>query len=343
MLFDGTAASLTNHWKRDADGGAPSWPVTAGAMVVALNPSPNDISTITGFRDFQLHLEWLSPPGGTGQEAGNSGVNLQRSYELQILNTPASQTPANNSAGAIYLQKAADTNASLGGGVWQSYDIDFIAARWEGTVKTTDARVSVRWNGMLVHDNVALTAATGASLAESPGLHPLLLQAHNTAASGAVRYRNVWVIPKVSAQERWESWVDASGLQGAQKVSDADPDGDGMKNLWEYATGGNPATGDLLTSGESRTPRMTLYDEGDERYLEFTFVRRVDSLDRGLDFMIETSPTMVAGSWTIRPWTLAGPPEPVGDGSLEKVTLRVDDSVRGTSQLFARLRAELRD
>ena len=343
VLFDGTAASLTNHWKRDADSAAPPWTVSAGAMAVAVNPSPNDISTITGFRDFQLHLEWLSPPGGTGQEAGNSGVKLQRSYELQILNTPRSQSPQNDLAGALYLQKPADVNASLGAGVWQSYDIDFTAARWEGAVKTANARVTVRWNGMLVHDNVVIPGPTGTSLAESPGLHPILLQAHSSSASGAVRFRNLWVVPKVSPQEQWESWIDGTGLQGADQDPAADPDGDGMKNLWEYATGGNPLTGDLLTASESRTPRMTVKDEAYERYLEFTFVRRADALDRGLDFIVEISPTMAANSWTPRAWSLAGPPEAVGDGSLEKVTLRVDESVAGSSHLFARLRAELRD
>lgn len=342
-LFDGSASSLANHWKRNADSATPSWPVPSGAMAVAVNPSPNDISTLTGFRDFQLHLEWLSPPGGTGQEAGNSGVKLQRSYEIQILNTPFNQAPSNDVAGAIYLQKAASANASLGAGVWQSYDIDFTAARWDGTTKTADARVTVRWNGMLVHDNVALPGPTGASVAESPGLHPLLLQAHSTNASGPVRFRNIWIVPKVSAQEQWESWIDDSGLQGALKEPDADPDGDGMKNLWEYATGGNPATGDLVTAGESRTPRMAVKTEGNDRYLEFTFLRRADALERGLDFVIETSPSMTANSWTSRAWSLTGPPEPQGDGSLEKVTLRVDESVAGASQQFARLRAELRD
>ncbi|MES2440001.1 MAG: family 16 glycoside hydrolase [Verrucomicrobiota bacterium] len=344
VLFDGTAASLTNHWKRDADGGAPSWPVSAGTMAVAINPSPNDISTITGFKDFRLYLEWLSPPGGAGQEAGNSGIKFQRSYELQVLNTPPGQVPVNNTAGAIYLQKPVDASASLGAGVWQSYDVDFTAARWNGTVKTADARISVRWNGMLVHDNVAITGPTGASLAESPGLHPLLLQAHTSGASGPVRFRNVWVVPKVSVREQWASWIGESGLEGSDQISTADPDGDGMKNLWEYATGGDPASADLLTTtGESRTPRMTVTDAAGERYLEFTFIRRADALDRGLDFQIQTSATLEADSWTFRSSSLAGPPVAIGDGSLERVTLRVDESVAGSLQLFARLRAELRD
>jgi hypothetical protein len=234
-------------------------------------------------------------------------------------------------------------NASLGAGAWQSYDIDFTAARWDGATKIANARATVRWNGMLVHNNVEIPGPTGASLAESPGLHPILLQAHTSGASGPVRFRNVWVVPKVSPQEQWDSWVEDTGLQGADQSPDADPDGDGMKNLWEYATGGNPSASDLQAAGQSRTPQMKVIDEANDRYLEFTFVRRADSLDRGLDFVIEISPTMAADSWTSRSWSLAGPPQAIGDGTLEKVTLRVDESVAGSTQLFARLRAELQD
>ncbi|WP_193210783.1 family 16 glycoside hydrolase [Luteolibacter marinus] len=344
ILFDGTASSLANAWQRDDDGGAPSWPVSADAMAVAIQPSPNDISTLAGFRDFQLHVEWLSPPGGSGQEAGNSGVKLQRSYEIQVLNTAPGEALANNTAGAIYLHKPVDVNASLGAGVWQSYDVDFTAARWDGDVKTANARVTVRWNGVLVHDDVAIPGPTGISPAEAPGLHPLVLQAHSSGASGPVRYRNVWVIPKVAAGEQWESWLDEKELEGPDRDTAADTDRDGIGNLWEYVTGGNPKLPDLTApSGESRMPRMSLKEEPGGRYLVFTFVRLADSLARGLDFVIETSPSLIAGSWTPRSWSLAGPPEPQGDGSLEKVTLRMDESVAGSLQLFARVRAELRD
>jgi hypothetical protein len=124
----------------------------------------------------------------------------------------------------------------------------------------------------------------------------------------------------------------------------ADPDGDGMSNLWEYATGGNPRAADLtIVGGESRIPRMALKEEDGGSFIEFTFVRVIDALERGLDFVIETSPTMMAGSWTAQPATLAGPPETVGDGTLERVVLRMNESVAGSSQMFARLRAIVRD
>lgn len=344
MLFDGTAASLANAWKRDEDGAAPSWPVSEGAMAVEINPSRNDISTQVGFRDFHLHLEWLSPPGGAGQQAGNSGVKLQRSYEIQVLNTSASEAPQVNTAGAIYQQKPVDVNASLGAGRWQSYDMEFTAARWGDEGKIADARVTIRWNGMLVHDDVAILGPTGASLPEEPGLHPLLLQSHTSDASGPVRYRNVWVIPRVSAQEQWESWIESSGLDESEQGGWDDPDRDGMRNLWEYATGADPSISDIRTpSGESRTPQMSLLTQNDDRFLEFSFVRRRDSISRGIVFLVETSPSLLPNSWTSRSWSLTGPPRALSDEGLEEATVRLDEPVDGGPHLFARLRAELVD
>lgn len=66
--------------------------------------------------------------------------------------------------------------------------------RWEGGKKTENARMSVWWNGVRVHDDVEVKDKTGASAAEAVGEWPLLLQSHPTEAVGAVRDRNVWVV-----------------------------------------------------------------------------------------------------------------------------------------------------
>lgn len=342
VLFNGTAGSAASNWKRDANGAASNWTVTDGAMNVVLSPSPNDISTVAGFKDFKLYFEWLSPSGGAGQQAGNSGVKLQRSYEIQILNTSAAQTPAIDSAGAIYLQKAVDRNASLGAGKWQSYEIDFTAARWSEASKVVNANVKVRWNGVLVHNNVAIPGPTGASIAETPGLHPVLLQAHTTDASGPVRFRNIWILPKDTFQQKWQQWLADAEVAAGLRTPGADADGDGLANLWEYASGGNPVSPDRLTSwGDSREPRMSMIQEGGNRYIEFSFIRRTDYASLGLRFTVETSSTLGPNSWTRRTFTQTGPPVALGDGSLEKVSIRLDEPVSNLPNTFARLRAEL--
>ncbi len=141
-----------------------------------------------------LHVEWLAPAGGIGEAGANSGIKLQERYEVQILNTPAAPfKPGNRDSGAIYALQPPSTNASLGAGTWQSYDILFTPARWEGDTKTENARMSVWWNGVLVQNNVEIPAHTGASPAERPGKAPILFQAHESDSEESVRFRNIWV------------------------------------------------------------------------------------------------------------------------------------------------------
>ena len=77
---------------------------------------------------------------------------------------------------------------------WQTYDIDFTAARYQDGKKTADARMTVRHNGVLVQDNVPVPhATTAAPLKEGPEPGPLYLQSHN---GDPVRFRNVWAVQK---------------------------------------------------------------------------------------------------------------------------------------------------
>ncbi|MES2475031.1 MAG: family 16 glycoside hydrolase [Verrucomicrobiota bacterium] len=340
VLFDGTTGMRNSQWRRGADGSVPNWTVTNGAMAVALSPNPNDIVSVQEFKDFQLHAEWLSPSGGSGQLAGNSGIKLQQSYELQVLNTPASATLANNDAGSIYLQKPASQNASLGAGAWQSYDVWFTAARWSGPTKVSNARVTVRWNGMLIHDDVELPGKTGASVAEAAGPQPLLLQAHDTAASGPVLYRNIWVIPNDTFSQQWSTWLADNTLAETDPLADSDHDG--ISNRWEYAIGSNPTHSAQTKDGHPLTPQMQVIDQEDEKFLQFTYLRRTDSAARGLRFVVQTSATLGVGSWIVEEASEVAAPIPIGDGVTEMCTIRVNAPIaEDTARLFARLGVEM--
>lgn len=176
----------------------------AAADGMSVGNGSGDLVSATEFGDARLHIEWLSPSGGMGQMAGNSGVYLHDRYEIQVLGTKAGDEPlADNEAGAIYGIKPADVNASTGPDTWQAYDIWFRAPRFENGVKTEPARVTVYWNGTLIHDDVELPHGTGsgANNAERPAegvdfqIGPLRLQDHVSMAKGPVRYRNVWIAP----------------------------------------------------------------------------------------------------------------------------------------------------
>jgi hypothetical protein len=78
--------------------------------------------------------------------------------------------------------------------VWQTYDVDFTAATFDdkGT-KTADARMTVKLNGVVVHNDVPLPKKTTAA-PNNEGPQPGYLHIQNHG--NPVRYRNIWVLEK---------------------------------------------------------------------------------------------------------------------------------------------------
>lgn len=190
VLFDG---SDLDAWQ-GADGAAPTWPVSGGSAEVL----GGDIRTRQNFGDFRLHVEWYEPsyPSDvTGQARGNSGVYLQDRYEIQVLDSYGDSSLDRTEAASIYDRKAADRNAATAPETWQSYDVTFRAARFDGSgTKTANARVSLRWNGVLVHDDIEITGPTGGGATETAAAGPIRLQDHGDPAAN-VRYRTIWIEP----------------------------------------------------------------------------------------------------------------------------------------------------
>ncbi|MCM4085023.1 family 16 glycoside hydrolase [Paractinoplanes hotanensis] len=188
-LFDGGTLNAF----RNGDGSAVTWPVSGGSGEVL----GGDIRTKQSYGDFKLHAEfWLPnlPADVTGQQRANSGIYLQDRYELQVLDTYGKATLANDDSAAIYQKRAPSTNAGTAPETWQSYDVTFRAARWNGTTKTENARVTVVWNGVTVHNNIEIDGPTGNGAAESPSALPIRLQDHGDPGAN-VRYRNIWIEP----------------------------------------------------------------------------------------------------------------------------------------------------
>jgi hypothetical protein len=157
----------------------------------------------TPCRDFRLHLEFLLPfmPHARGQGRSNSGVYLQSRYEVQILDSFALEG-VENECGALYRQRQPDVNMCYPPLVWQTYDVEFTSPRFTATgEKVQNARVTVRHNGTLIHDNVDVPAKTGGGAAEGPNLLPTKLQNHGNP----VRFRNIWLVDR----ERVPQLVDA--------------------------------------------------------------------------------------------------------------------------------------
>jgi len=149
------------------------------------------------FGSHRLHLEFRLPyqPHDRGQARGNSGIYVQGRYELQMLDSFGLEGK-DNECGGIYTVKAPAVNMCYPPLSWQTYDIDFTAAKYDESGKLLEnPRISARHNGVVVHDDIELpgnqsTRAAPRQAGPQPG--PVYLQNHGCP----VRYRNIWVVEK---------------------------------------------------------------------------------------------------------------------------------------------------
>ncbi len=151
-------------------------------------------TTVRKFGDCLLHVEFRVPfqPDNDPNYRGNSGVYLQGAYEVNILDSLGLAGKQKDN-GVIWGVRDPDLNMSFPPLSWQTFDIDFVAARWNGDQKTQDAKMSLLFNGKLVHHDVDLPGATTHNpVPESPGKGPVFLQSNPFP----VRFRYIWVLEK---------------------------------------------------------------------------------------------------------------------------------------------------
>jgi hypothetical protein len=146
------------------------------------------------FEDFHLHLEFRTPfmPESSGQARGNSGMYLLDQYECQVLDSFGLKG-LDNECGGIYKASRPSVNMCFPPLSWQTYDVDFQAARFDPDgKKLKKAVVTIRHNGITIHEKLELPEPTpgGSQNDERPGA--LFLQNHGDP----VRYRNIWIVER---------------------------------------------------------------------------------------------------------------------------------------------------
>lgn len=145
------------------------------------------------FGDATWHIEFRTPyePKKRGQGRGNSGVYVNGGYEVQILDSFGLEGK-DNECGGIYGSGPPAVNMCLPPLQWQTYDIDFKAPRFADGKKVANARITVRHNGVLIHDDRELRGLTPGGTPQEQPTGKLHLQNH----SDPVRFRAIWVLPK---------------------------------------------------------------------------------------------------------------------------------------------------
>jgi hypothetical protein len=180
VLFDGSSADQWENGKME------------NGLLAA-----NNCRSKPKFKSHAIHLEFLSPymPYARGQGRGNSGIYYGGRWETQVLDS-FGLAGAQNECGGIYSISEPRLNMCLPPLAWQTYDVEFTAAKFAADGQPTAwPRITVKHNGVLIHENLELpkshttAAPIGTPLKDEEG--PVFIQFHGNP----VFFRNIWVMP----------------------------------------------------------------------------------------------------------------------------------------------------
>jgi Domain of Unknown Function (DUF1080) len=181
VLFDGANLDEWNGGRLDT-------------KAKTLNTDRDNAISKKKFNNYTAHVEFLVPyaPYARSQGRGNSGFYQVLMYEVQVLDS-FGLDGKNNECGGVYSKIAPKVNMCSPPLVWQTYDADFTNAVAEDGKIVKKARLTLKHNGVLVHEDVEINGKTGGARNDPEGTPgPFLLQQHGNP----VQFRNIWVVEK---------------------------------------------------------------------------------------------------------------------------------------------------
>jgi CubicO group peptidase (beta-lactamase class C family)/ketosteroid isomerase-like protein len=163
-----TARSLPNYW------------VVRDGVLATTTPEGANLMTVQRFQDFQLHVEFRLPKGGTG------GIFPRGRYWI-ILGTRPDTMPFKGTTGAVHGFLIPNENAQLRPDIWQAIDVTMVGRR-----------ITVTVNGETVIADQIIPGITGSAIDSdeaAPG--PIMVQGEE---SSTVEYRNITIsVPDTTA------------------------------------------------------------------------------------------------------------------------------------------------
>lgn len=130
------------------------------------------------------------------------------------------------------------------------------------------------------------------------------------------------LMPTVAGGEDYASWITAQSVAPEDQGTEADPDGDGLSNLLEYALGGDPAT-----ANSEIAPLLGTETVGESTYLSIAFTKNANA--QGIDYVVEASSDLVT-------WESAGSTTVVEDATT--AIIRDNVALTDSDRRFIRLR-----
>ena len=202
VLFDGTGFENWDVQAKRVPADRITWKLVDDFMrVTPIDPKTragHSLVTKRKFKDFRLHFEFRLPlmADKTGQARANGGLVFEdvNWYEVQVLDSYGLEG-LDNECGGIYKVGAPAINMCRPPLIWQTYDIEYHAPRYDSAGnRTKPGRISVIHNGVTIHNDVELPDSEKAERrrkADPTGVNAgrIILHYHKDP----VEYRNIWL------------------------------------------------------------------------------------------------------------------------------------------------------